>query len=115
MRACIVRALSHVRSVSIALLLAGASSLTLAERVWASVPAPPHAAVTESDIAASNEKIRQAYGALAAMWSAEFKQAGGQFVPPALVRYRGIRADRVRRDAREQRAILSVAQRDLFS
>ena len=72
-----------------ALVLAGASSFTLTERAWATVPVPPRASVTESDIAASNEKIRQAYGALAAMWSAEFKQVGMRFVTPAIVRYRG--------------------------
>jgi hypothetical protein len=47
------------------------------------------ASVTESDVNASNEKIAQAYGALVSMWSADFKQLGVQFTPPALLRYRG--------------------------
>ena len=51
--------------------------------------APAAAPVTERDVAASNEKIRAAYGALVAMWSADFDQLGARFVPPALLRYRG--------------------------
>jgi len=47
------------------------------------------APVTESDVNASNEKIAQAYGALVNMWSADFKQLGVRFTPPALLRYRG--------------------------
>ena len=47
------------------------------------------ASVTEQDISASNEKISQAYGALVNMWSADFRQLGVQFTPPALLRYRG--------------------------
>ena len=47
------------------------------------------ASVTESDINASNEKIAQAYSALVTMWSADFRQLGVRFTPPALLRYRG--------------------------
>lgn len=47
------------------------------------------APLTERDVAASNEKIAAAYGALVNMWSADFRQLGVQFVPPALLRYRG--------------------------
>lgn len=47
------------------------------------------ASVTERDINASNEKIAQAYGALVNMWSADFRQLGVRFTPPALLRYRG--------------------------
>jgi predicted metalloprotease len=49
----------------------------------------PDADVTESDVAASNEKIRQAYSALVAMWSHDFDQLGTTFSAPGLVRYRG--------------------------
>jgi predicted metalloprotease len=45
--------------------------------------------VTESDIAASNGKIAAAYGALVAMWSADFQQVGTRFVAPGMVRFRG--------------------------
>jgi predicted metalloprotease len=45
--------------------------------------------LTERDVAASNEKIAAAYGALVDMWSADFRQLGVQFEPPRLLRYRG--------------------------
>jgi len=47
------------------------------------------APVTEQDVTASNEKIAAAYGALVNMWSADFRQLGVKFEPPALLRYRG--------------------------
>lgn len=47
------------------------------------------ASVSEDDIAASNAKIASAYNALVNMWSADFKQLGSEFAPPALLRYRG--------------------------
>jgi predicted metalloprotease len=50
---------------------------------------PPALDVSDSDIAASNEKVKMAYGALVAMWTADFKQLGARFEPPAIVRYRG--------------------------
>ena len=51
--------------------------------------APEAASVTEQDIAASNEEIAAAYGALVNMWSADFEQLGVRFTPPKLLRYRG--------------------------
>ncbi len=45
--------------------------------------------VSERDIAASNEKISMAYGALAAMWSRDFERLGARFVVPQVARYRG--------------------------
>ena len=47
------------------------------------------ASVSEDDVAASNAKISAAYNALVNMWSADFKQLGAEFAPPALLRYRG--------------------------
>lgn len=47
------------------------------------------APLTERDVAASNEEIAAAYGALVNMWSADFKQLGVRFEAPALLRYRG--------------------------
>ena len=47
------------------------------------------APLTERDVAASNEEIAAAYGALVNMWSADFRQLGVQFEAPALLRYRG--------------------------
>jgi uncharacterized protein len=56
----------------------------------ATIPAPRDATayVTESDVAASNAKIRMAYDALIAMWQDDFQQIGGRFAAPGLVRYR---------------------------
>lgn len=45
--------------------------------------------VTPADVAASNEKVRQAYGALAIMWTSDIEQLGGRFVVPSIARYRG--------------------------
>ena len=45
--------------------------------------------VTPADVAASNEKVRQAYGALATMWTNDIEQLGARFVVPSIARYRG--------------------------
>jgi predicted metalloprotease len=45
--------------------------------------------VTETDVAASNEKVKMAAGALAAMWSQDFGKLGTRFAVPGFVRYRG--------------------------
>jgi len=45
--------------------------------------------VTEQDVAASNEKIAQAYGALVQMWTADFNALGTRFAAPGIARYRG--------------------------
>jgi predicted metalloprotease len=45
--------------------------------------------VTERDVAASNEKVRMAAGALVAMWSGDFNKLGTRFAAPGFVRYRG--------------------------
>jgi uncharacterized protein len=57
----------------------------------AAVTPPPAGApdVTAQDVAASTAKVRMAYDALVAMWSADFDQLGTRFTPPGLVRYRG--------------------------
>lgn len=49
--------------------------------------APPD--VTAADVAASNEKVRQAYGALATMWTNDIEALGARFVVPSIARYRG--------------------------
>lgn len=49
--------------------------------------APAPVEVTTRDIAASNEKIANAYSALAMMWSKKFQQIGERFVVPRLARY----------------------------
>lgn len=77
------------RQVGLALLLISSSALSAA-----AVPARPSptravADVTESDVTASNQKVGSAYGALVAMWSADFKQLGAKFTAPSIVRYRG--------------------------
>jgi predicted metalloprotease len=45
--------------------------------------------VTDADIAASNQKVSQAYQALVAMWSDRFARLGTRFVAPGLQAYRG--------------------------
>ncbi|HEY4307156.1 MAG TPA: neutral zinc metallopeptidase [Gemmatimonadaceae bacterium] len=45
--------------------------------------------VTSADVAWSNEKIAQAYGALIDMWTKDFNQIGERFVAPRIVRYEG--------------------------
>jgi predicted metalloprotease len=81
-----------VRQIGLALVLA----LTTAGSAAAVQPAVPSdltsrgdVRVTERDVEASNAKIRDAYGALIDMWSAEFRALGQRFAPPGLARYRG--------------------------
>lgn len=47
------------------------------------------AEVTAADVAASNKKVSQAYGALATMWTNDIEQLGARFVVPSIGRYRG--------------------------
>lgn len=54
-----------------------------------SAASAPSAALTERDVAASNEKVKMAAGALVAMWSSDFNKVGTRFAPPGFVRYRG--------------------------
>jgi predicted metalloprotease len=67
--------------------------LTSTSVAWAAAPAartitaPP--AVTEADVARSNEKLAQAYSPLVKMWDDNFSKIGARFVAPRLVRYRG--------------------------
>src|SRR6185503_10559650 len=44
--------------------------------------------VTNTDIAASNQKVRMAHAALADMWRSYFRHEGSTFAVPGLVRYR---------------------------
>jgi predicted metalloprotease len=45
--------------------------------------------VSETAIAASNEKVSMAYQALVVLWSRQFAELGARFAPPALFAYRG--------------------------
>jgi hypothetical protein len=49
--------------------------------------APPPVEVTTRDVEASNAKIQSAYGALAAMWTKDFRQIGERFTVPRIARY----------------------------
>lgn len=49
---------------------------------------PTTVAVTRAEVNATNEEVRQAYGALASMWSAEFERVGEEFAVPRIARYR---------------------------
>ena len=73
------RLIRAARKAGIALLFAGAA---VAAR-------PAGDIVTEADVRESNEDIRGAYGALAAMWTRDFEQMGRRFVVPRVYNYRG--------------------------
>src|SRR3954468_7022128 len=79
---------------------AAALALTLAlgappSAVWAApLPIDPSpiartVELTERDVAASNDKVRAAYGDLATMWTSGFTGLGERFAAPRLLRYRG--------------------------
>lgn len=56
------------------------------------LPAPRPGAdvvLTERDVATSNGKISEAFGALARMWTDNFSALGARFAVPGLARYRG--------------------------
>lgn len=55
----------------------------------APAPAKQPIEVTANDVAASNQKVASAYGALVTMWSNDFQQIGEQFDAPRIARYRG--------------------------
>ena len=80
---------SSARGVGLAVLLAVSSGLSIAARPVHSAPTRVRADITETDVTASNKKVGMAYGALVAMWSADFKQLGASFAPPGIARYRG--------------------------
>jgi predicted metalloprotease len=86
MRASIAR---WARQGGLAFVLATAAASTAAADPVRKAPTPSVADVTADDIAASNAKLQQAYGALVAMWSADFRQLGARFAAPAVARYRG--------------------------
>ncbi|MEP7002877.1 MAG: hypothetical protein ABI969_20460, partial [bacterium] len=73
------------RQVGLAVLLAASTAVSAA-----ALPTRPSslravADVTEIDVAASNKKVGDAYSALVAMWSADFKQLGANFTAPSIV------------------------------
>jgi predicted metalloprotease len=45
--------------------------------------------VSEADVAASNRKVEQAYGALVDMWAKDFRDLRREFVAPRIANYRG--------------------------
>ena len=73
------------------ILLAITPRLAEASGLPASTPArvPSAAEITDAEIAASNQKVGQAYQALVAMWSERFARLGARFVAPGLQAYRG--------------------------
>jgi predicted metalloprotease len=79
----------RARQLGLAIVFAAGSAVSAQAGQLRDGGAPEAATVTERDIAASNEEIASAYGALVDMWSADFQQLGVQFVPPKLLRYRG--------------------------
>ena len=67
----------------------GAATPTAAARWSDGTPDARALALTERDVAASNEKAAMAYQALVQMWSDNFRQVGARFAAPGLARYRG--------------------------
>jgi predicted metalloprotease len=67
---------------------ASSGAVAVAAPAWPSATLAA-ADVTDDEVSASNEKVRMAFGALAAMWTADFKELGARFVTPGLLRYRG--------------------------
>ncbi|HEX6598495.1 MAG TPA: neutral zinc metallopeptidase [Gemmatimonadaceae bacterium] len=79
----------RARQLGLAVMFAAGSAASAQAGQLRDASAPEAASVTERDIAASNQEIASAYGALVNMWSADFQQLGVQFAPPKLLRYRG--------------------------
>ncbi len=77
------------RSIGLASLLVVSGALSAAAKPGPTTPRRATADITENDVTASNKKVSEAYGALVAMWSADFKQLGQRFTAPSIVRYRG--------------------------
>lgn len=86
MHSCIAR---WVRQIGLAVVLAAGTALSASAIEPIATKVSDSAPVTERDVAASNAKIKAAYGALVAMWTADFQELGAEFTPPALLRYRG--------------------------
>ncbi len=80
---------SSARRVGLSALFIASAALSMAARPAHSNPVRRTADITETDVSASNRKVGEAYGALVAMWSNDFKQLGAQFVAPSIARYRG--------------------------
>jgi uncharacterized protein len=66
-----------------------ASAALAAPALTDSTAAARTTALTERDVAASNEKVRMAYFDLASMWTTGFSQLRARFATPRLLRYRG--------------------------
>jgi predicted metalloprotease len=87
-------AFSTIRGRAVALAFAVLAAIPASTAFAAPTPADSTIAarrveLTERDVAASNEKIRMAYGDLASMWSNGFSQLNDRFATPRLLRYRG--------------------------
>lgn len=71
--------------------LALAVAVPTAQHTLAYAPAddvPATVSVTRAEVNATNEEVRQAYGALASMWAGEFDRVGERFAVPRVARYR---------------------------
>src|SRR3954451_16811717 len=90
MRRCRMRLFRHCRSRTLALTAVVFGALATARPAAAAVPPKPASSdVSESAIAASNQKVNQAYQALVALWSRRFAELGERFEAPVLYSYRG--------------------------
>ena len=84
-----LRFVHRARQLGLALVFAAGSAVPASAGQVRVASAPEAAPITERDIAASNEEIASAYGALVDMWTANFEQLGVEFTAPGLARYRG--------------------------
>jgi predicted metalloprotease len=69
-------------------LAAAGASVAAAQPTQPTQPTQP-VRVTARDIAASNQKVGLAYGALVDMWTSEFQSIGARFIAPEIARYSG--------------------------
>jgi predicted metalloprotease len=79
-------------AVLASLLVSSATNVARASTLPALAPSRVPATaldVTDAEIAASNQKVSQAYQALVAMWSERFAKLGTRFAAPGLQAYRG--------------------------
>ena len=82
-----MRSLVSARRLRQAAFALGLSALSATSLL--AMQGPQAADVTDSDVTASNAKVKMAYEALVSMWSTEFQSVGQRFQAPSILRYRG--------------------------
>lgn len=68
----------------------GLPAAAVAAEPGAAPPAKgPRIEITQRDLDASNQKVKEVYGALVSMWTRQFQQIGEHFVAPHIALYEG--------------------------